>query len=158
MIIKCIFFSGPVQCLRRMKDILIHSCPSSFSCWSSLSLKSLLPSRTFWLLSWPWTSVSDSCYSLCSCLAACSCKSPCPCPSSPVCLSSVLLSFSPHCELVGCVEPYCCCILNSSKLMEILLLHIKLPVPCNWFFSIPNFIKPTVPPLRLFVGESVKKR
>ena len=64
----------------------------------------------------------------------------------------------PHRELVRFVEPYCSRIVNSFELMEIPLLHIKLPIPYNRLFPMPEFIKPTVPPHRLLAGESVKKR
>ena len=66
------------------------------------------------------------------------------------------LFFFPHRELVRFVEPYCRCIVNSLELMEILLLHIKLPIPYNWLFSMPDFIKPTIPLHWLFAGENMK--
>ena len=72
-------------------------------------------------------------------------------------LLSLSFSLFPHRELVRFVELYCCCIVNRFELMEIPLVHIKLPIPYNWFFPISNLIKPTVPPHRLFAGENVKK-
>ena len=66
--------------------------------------------------------------------------------------------FVPHRELVRFVEICCRCIVNSFELMEIPLLHIKLPIPYNRLFPMPKFINPTVPLHRLSAGESVKKR
>ena len=66
--------------------------------------------------------------------------------------------FVPHRELVRSVEIYCRCIVNSVELMEIPLLHIKLPIPYHRLFPMPEFIKPTIPPHRLSAGDSVKKR
>ena len=65
--------------------------------------------------------------------------------------------FPPHHELVRFVELCCRCIVNSFELMEIPLLHIKLPIPYHRLFPMPESIKPTIPPRRLSAGESVKK-
>ena len=92
--------------------------------------------------------------------------SPSPSPSPSSWLSSVSFSsssvslssfFVPNRQLVLFVELHCRCIVNSSELVEIPLLHIKLPIPYNRLFSMPIFIKPTVPPHHLFAGEKVKK-
>ena len=101
------------------------------------------------------TSVSASCCFSHLCLAACSWKSPSPSPSTP----SMLLSEWPffffflHHELVCCIELYCCHIVNSFKLMEILPLHIKLPILYNRLFSMSKFIKSTISPHWILVGE-----
>ena len=71
---------------------------------------------------------------------------------------TIYLFSSSHRELVCFVEFYCRCIVNSSELMEIPFLHIKLPIPYNRLFPMSNFIKSTVPPHRLCAGENVKKR
>ena len=65
--------------------------------------------------------------------------------------------FPPDRELIRFVELYCRRIVNSVELMEIPLLHIKLPIPYNRLFPMPKFIKPTVPPHRVIAGENVKK-
>ena len=69
---------------------------------------------------------------------------PCPRPSLP--WSSAQPSFSPHRELVRFVKLYRRLIVNSFELMEIPLVHIKLPIPYNRLFPMPIFIKPIVPP------------
>ena len=73
--------------------------------------------------------------------------SPSPSPSPSSWLPSVPFSsfFVPNRELVVFVELYCRCIVNSIELVEIPLLHIKLPIPYNRLFSMPTFIKPTIP-------------
>ena len=83
--------------------------------------------------------------------------SPSPLPSSWMPSVSLSSFFVPNCELVRFVELYCRCIVNSFELMKISLLHIKLPIPDYRLFPMPDFIKPTVPPHRLFAGENVKK-
>lgn len=76
------------------------------------------------------------------------------------CQHPLLIPF-PHRKLVRCIElkvkPKQPRIANGSELVEIPLLHIKLPMPYHRLFSMSNFIKPTVPLNWLSAAENTKK-
>ena len=68
-----------------------------------------------------------------------------------------VLIFLLHREFVRLVILDCHLIVDSLELMEIPLLYIKFPIPCNRPFTITIFEKPAVPMDRFCAQQSVKK-